>query len=232
MPHRRHRASGGKATRQALFHLARPNGHDPCRRPRVALLRLQGARPGHLAAWPLSFRRAPRDLPQHGSTARWPGPAVCRVLSPDPSTYGNPQNRGGGSNLASWTHDGEILFPRRLPGAKVPWEFQPQRPDTDHFNRDFKPELARGGAEICRLNPRTGATTLLSHRKPPVWDFRASESPDGRFIVFCRAETGGARGIWVMDADGRNPRLLTRGLEDKGADHPRWLPFSLKSQPG
>src|SRR5205807_1495715 len=67
------------------------------------------------------------------------------------ATYGNPANRGGGSNLVAWTHDNAILFPRRLPGSKVPWEFQPGRPDTDQFNRDYKPDLARGGTEICRL---------------------------------------------------------------------------------
>ncbi len=143
------------------------------------------------------------------------------------ATYGNVENRGGGSNLAGWTRDGEILFPRKLPGSKVAWEFQPQRPDTDHFNRDFKPDLARGGTEICRLNPRDGAVTRLARGEPTVWDFRASESPDGRFVVFCRAETGGVPAIWVMDADGRNQRLLTRGLEGKGADHPRWLPQAV-----
>lgn len=147
------------------------------------------------------------------------------------ATYGNPRNRGGGSNLAAWTHDGQILFPRRKPGSKVAWEFQPQRPDTDHFNRDFKPELARGGVEICRLDPTTGTTAALTEGKPGVWDFRASESPDGRRVVFCRAETGGVPAIWVMDAGGRQERLLTRGLEDQGADHPRWLPrVARKSQ--
>lgn len=139
------------------------------------------------------------------------------------ATYGNPQNRGGGSNVAAWTRDGEILFPRRLPRSKVAWEFQPQRPDTDHFNRDFKPEQARGGVEICRLNPRDGSVRRLTQSEPPIWDFRASESPDGRCIVFCRAETGGVPGIWVADADGLEPRLLTRGFEGKGADHPRWM---------
>jgi TolB protein len=140
------------------------------------------------------------------------------------ASYGNPGNRGGGSNLAAWTRGGQILFPQRLPGSKVAWEFQSQRPDTDHFNRDFKPEAARGGVEICRLSPREGGVTRLTQNQPPVWDFRASASPDGRQVVFCRAETGGVPAIWVMDADGGNPRLLTRGLEDKGADHPRWLP--------
>src|SRR2546423_322448 len=58
---------------------------------------------------------------------------------------------------------------------------------------------------------------------PPVWDFRASQSPDGRQIVFCRAETGGVPAIWIIDSDGRNARELTKGLYNSGADHPRWL---------
>jgi TolB protein len=143
------------------------------------------------------------------------------------ATYGSRENRGGGSNLACWTRRGEILFPRRLDGSKVAWEFQPQRPDTDHFNRDFKPELARGGVEICGLNPFHGDVTRLTQNKPGLWDFRASESPDGRLIAFCRAETGGAPAIRVMDADGRNQFELTRGLDEKGADHPRWLPARI-----
>jgi hypothetical protein len=141
------------------------------------------------------------------------------------ATYGNPENRGGGSNIAGWTHQGQILFPRRLPGSKVPWEFQPQRPDTDHFNRDFKPEQAHGGVEICRLNPADGAVLRLTRTKPLVWDFRASESPGGQLVAFCRAQTGEPPAIWIMNADGSNPRLLTRGLGGRGTDHPRWLPI-------
>ena len=129
--------------------------------------------------------------------------------------------------MPMWTRDGQILFARRIPGSKVAWEFQPQRPDTDHFNRDFKPDLARGGTEICRLNPQDSSVTRLTQSEPPVWDFRASESSDGKQIVFCRAETGGPPAIWVMDSDGQHSRMLTRGLDDKGADHPRWLPQRL-----
>ncbi len=140
------------------------------------------------------------------------------------ASYGNRQNRGGGSNLVAWTRDGAILFPRRLPGAKVAWEFQAQRPDTDHFNREFKPELARGGTEIWRLDPRSGSLTRLTKCEPPVWDFRACESPDGRQIIFCRAATGDVPAIWMMDADGSNPRELTKGRDNRGADHPRWMP--------
>ena len=140
------------------------------------------------------------------------------------ATYGNPRLRGGGSNIPEWTRDGQVLFPCRLAGSKVPWEFQPHRPDTDHFNRDFKPELARGGVQICRIDPSTSASTALTEGTPGVWDFRASASDDLKSIVFCRAETGGLPGLWMMDFDGRNARLLTRGIDDQGADHPRWLP--------
>src|SRR4051794_41878707 len=105
--------------------------------------------------------------------------------------------------MPTWTRDGHILFSRKLPGSKVAWEFQPQRPDTDHFNRDFKPELAQGGIAICKLNPLNRSVTRLTQSDPPVWDFRPSQSSDGQHIVFCRAATGAAPAIWRMDVDGR-----------------------------
>ena len=60
------------------------------------------------------------------------------------ATYGDPKTRGGGSNVPAWTHDGCILFPRKLPGSIVPWQYRVGKPDVDHFNRDFKPELRQG----------------------------------------------------------------------------------------
>jgi len=138
------------------------------------------------------------------------------------ATYGDPKTRGGGSNIPSWTKDGCILFPRRLSGSKVPWEYRVGKPDVDHFNRDFKPELARGGTQICKLDPRDGKITELTKSEPGTWDFRGAQSPDGRFIAFCRAKTGGAPSLWVMDADGKNAHELTKGIDDMGADHPRW----------
>jgi len=227
---------------RVAFHLASPNGYqvwtsdtEGGRRVRVA------AQPGHLyfgpawspdGAW-LAFQDclAGQDPGHDWSDVcrSRPDGSELRVLTPGQAmwfcaTYGHPQNRGGGSNMVTWTRDGAILFPRRLPGSKVAWEFQPQRPDTDHFNRDFKPDLARGGTEICRLDPRDGSLTRLTRSDPPRWDFRASESPDGRWIVFCRAATGDVSGVWIMDSDGRRPRCLTKGLGNQGADHPRWLP--------
>jgi hypothetical protein len=226
---------------RVAFHLAGPEGYqvwtsdtDGANRVRIA------ARPGHLyfgtswspdGRWILYVDCRPGEEPGHDWADVCIGRAdgsEHRVLTGGKSmwfsaTYGDPKTRGGGSNVPAWTRDGCILFPRRLPDSKVPWEFQPQRPDVDHFNRDYKPELARGGTEICRLDPRDGSVAVLTRNDPPQWDFRASESPDGRYVAFCRAKTGGAPAIWVMGADGKDPRLITRGIDDLGADHPRWL---------
>ena len=140
------------------------------------------------------------------------------------ATYGPKEKHGSGSNLPSWTHTGKILFPRRSPDALVPWQYRTGQPDLDHFNRDFLPEQARGGVCISRLDPDSGTITDLTEPKEGQWDFRASESPDGRFIVFCRAATGESPAIWVMNSDGSNAHPVTRGIDDKGVDHPRWLP--------
>ncbi len=139
------------------------------------------------------------------------------------ATYGGEKNRGGGSNVPAWTPAGQILFPRRTPGAQVPWKYRADQPDVDHFNRDFRPDDARGGTQIVRLNSASGETIEITPRQQDVWDFRASAAPDGRQIVFCRAATGEGPAIWIADADGGNARLVTRGVDDLGADHPRWL---------
>lgn len=140
------------------------------------------------------------------------------------ATYGNPDNRGGGSNIPVWTADGGVLVSRRLPGSRVAWEYQSHRPDTDHFNRDWKPHLAQGGTELCRVDPNDGSVRRLTHQDPPVWDFRGVESTDGTWIAFCRAATGEAPALWVREARTGVERLLSPGLDARGADHPRWVP--------
>lgn len=227
---------------RVAFHLASPSGYqiwtanlDGGERQRVAAqsdllffgptwspdgawLAYQGCRfredPGH--DWSDVFVSRPDGREQRQLTtgqACWFG-----------ATYGNAAKRGGGSNVPVWSRDGAILFPRRQPGSKVAWEYQTNRPDTDHFNRDYQPERARGGTEIARLDPHDGTISGLTPTTPGIWDFRASESSDGRFVVFCRAVTGGLPEVWVMNRNGRDPQRIASGVEGQGADHPRWMP--------
>lgn len=227
--------------KRVAFHLASPQGYqvwasdvDGSNRTRVA------AKAGHLyfgtqwspdGEWILYVDCLHQQDPGHD----WAD--VCigrsdgsehRVLTNGQSmwfaaTYGNEKTKGSGSNVPAWTLDGHILFPMRTQDAKVPWQYRVNQSDVDHFNRDFKPELARGGTQICRLDPKDGSIKPLTTSVESVWDFRCSQSPDGKEIVFCRAATGEAPAIWVVDHDGENPRQLTRGFENMGADHPRWV---------
>ena len=140
------------------------------------------------------------------------------------TSYGNPDSRGGGSNIAQWTPDGKrVTYTRAEPGSRTAWPYQPQRPDTDHFNRDYYPEEARGGTAICLLDPFTGEESEFIQFEERVWNFRSAWSPDGAQFAFCRAEVGSPSGIWLVDADGGNARMLTDGYDHLGADHPVWV---------
>jgi Tol biopolymer transport system component len=140
------------------------------------------------------------------------------------ASYGPKDNPGSGSIMPRWAPDGSgILYAHRLPNSKVPWDFQPQRPDTNHFNRDFQPELARGGAEISFLDPKTKKSTPLAHPGAGQWEFRQTWSPDSKQILFCRAGVGENPAIWVMDRNGKNQRMLTKGV-GHGAEFPSFLP--------
>lgn len=140
------------------------------------------------------------------------------------ATYGSQGHRGGGSNVPSWTRNGRLLVPLRIPGSRVPWEYQTQRPDTDHFNREFKPDQARGGTAIAEIDPRTGGTTFLTPQTGGVWDFRCTESPGGDLVAFCRAKTGGVPELRVLDRKSLRSTTIHTGLGPGGLDHPRWLP--------
>ncbi len=228
--------------RRVAFHLASPQGYQIWTSNAAGEARkLVAAHPDHLYFGPswspdgewLMFQDCLyKSDPGHEASdiciAR-PDGSEFRVLTQGQShwfaaTYGNPVHRGSGSNMPAWTNEGEILFSRLLPDSRVAWEYQADRPDTDHFNRDWKPERANGGTEICRLNPRDGSIRPLTQSHPPLWDFRASESPDGQWVVFCRCAVGEMPALWVLHNASGNVRLLTRGLNESGADQPRWLP--------
>ncbi len=227
--------------KRVAFHLASPQGYQVWTSDVEGANRIKvAAQPGHLyfgtqwspdGEWVLYVDCLHENDPGHDWADVCIGRAdgsEHRVLTKEQSmwfaaTYGNKKTRGGGSNVPAWTQDGQILFPRRSGKAKVPWEYRTNQPDLDHFNRDFKPELAIGGTQICRLDPKNEVFTQLTPSDPSIWDFRGSQSPDGKEIVFCRAKTGEPPAIWVMDNDGGNARMVTRGIDELGADHPRWV---------
>ncbi|MSR83602.1 MAG: serine/threonine protein kinase [Candidatus Latescibacteria bacterium] len=140
------------------------------------------------------------------------------------AAYGPRDNPRTGSIMPRWAPDGSgILYARRQPGSQVPWEFQPQRPDTTHHNRDFKPELARGGTQICLLDPQQKTSTPLTPSQPATWELRPDWSPDSARILCCHAPVDELPAVWMMNRDGSDLVRLT-DAEGRGADFPRWVP--------
>ncbi len=137
---------------------------------------------------------------------------------------GTPERHSSGSNGPVWSPDGrKIAAALLLADSRTAWPYQADRPDTDHFNRDYHPELARGGTQMCLIDPSSGEITPITHDDPPTWYFRPVFSLDGTRMAYMRADVGRVPELWVMDADGGNQRFLTRGINDTGADHAQWV---------
>lgn len=143
------------------------------------------------------------------------------------AAHGTPERHNSGSNCSTWSPDGSvILYTCSLPGSQTAWAWNDQRPDTDHFNRDYLPDEARGGTELCLLDPFSGEVTRLTAHDPPLWEMYASFSLDGKQILYSQAAVGEQPGLWVMNSDGSDQRLLTRGYKDCGG-RGRWLKGQL-----
>jgi hypothetical protein len=75
--------------------------------------------------------------------------------------------------------------------------------------------ISRGninGATISVVEAQSGAETRLTH-ETDVFDAAPVWSPDGRWIAFVRNSlTGADSGLWVVSAEGGEPRLLATGV--------------------
>lgn len=139
--------------------------------------------------------------------------------------FGQPPHYGSGSNMTRWSPSANAITHSRVSlGAVPPWVWATDRTDVDHFNRDYQPETARGGAQLCLINPFSGAIIELTPAANRRWDFRATWSRAGDKLAFIRADVGGPGQLWVMNSDGSGARFLTVGDREVGVDHPHFLP--------
>ena len=87
-------------------------------------------------------------------------------------------------------------------------------------NRVAEWEYAWRESDIYRVDVATGAITQLTTRRGP--DSNPTPSPDGRLIAYSGYDTTSATwqdaALYVMNADGSNPRALTAALDRSPAD--------------
>ena len=84
--------------------------------------------------------------------------------------------------------------------------------------------IVLAGGKGARLAPYT---TILPKPLMPIGDMPILEvmlhQMKNAGIQQAILTVGHLSELWVMDADGKNRRMLTRGLEGSGVDHPRWV---------
>jgi Tol biopolymer transport system component len=97
-------------------------------------------------------------------------------------------------------------------------------PDGQWIMFYMQPEEPGAAFNLYRVRPDGSDLTPLTtgdefDKRSPEW------SPDGALIAFTARATGAGSGpgdLWVMDADGGDPRLLMQGIYL--ANHPIWKP--------
>jgi eukaryotic-like serine/threonine-protein kinase len=118
------------------------------------------------------------------------------------------------------------MRPPAVPGRTAPnWVNAQNRQFTDRRDSEFFPSFAPDGESLVYSGRTAGNWDLywqpLGSRKPvnltnsPETESQPAYSPDGRLIAFSRTPGG----IYIMEADGRNPQKLTN--EGYG---PSWSP--------
>jgi TolB protein len=138
-----------------------------------------------------------------------------------PVTVVNPAPGGGSSNAVTFT----------VPAAAIAFQSLRALDGSDALNTNSTQNIWTmnpDGSSAAPLSRLTAANTIASN---PVW------SPDGSKIAYestgaldgsDAASPNHSRNIWVVDADGSNPKPLTRITAVAGGFNPKWSPDGSK----
>ncbi|HUH14008.1 MAG TPA: DPP IV N-terminal domain-containing protein, partial [Longimicrobiales bacterium] len=123
-----------------------------------------------------------------------------------PADGGTPRQVSSGA----WSHSS----PRWLPDGKTLVFSSLRTEDSEYAWRE---------SELYAVDVASGQIRQLTSRKGP--DYGPAPSPDGRHIAYMgydyNEDTYVVPQLWVMNADGSNPRLLS-GAVDERAGSPMW----------
>lgn len=114
-------------------------------------------------------------------------------------------DRRWSSYMGSWSPDGTLLA----------------------ISRDYRQERPGGGhqiqSDLVTFSPEVGGALRLTDTLNR-WEYYPTWSPDGSMIAYSRTSAEGNGAIWIVDADGADPRRVTDPPGSKDDWQPTWSP--------
>ena len=107
--------------------------------------------------------------------------------------------------MGSWSPDGALLAISR--------DYRQERPGCSHQIQ----------SDLVTFSPEVGGALRLTDTLNR-WEYNPAWSPDGSMIAFSRTRGDGNGAIWIVEADGSDPRRVTDPPGSKGDWHPAWSP--------
>ena len=143
-----------------------------------------------------------------------------KVIRPDGSGERRVRRFGAGASTVDWSLDGSrIAFER----DRHVWTARWNGKDKRRVVRGSEPDWSPDGRKLVYMPPNGGVATIgvngkgrrfLTNGLLPAW------SPDGKRIAFNRWPPNNIFTVWVMNAEGKHIRRVTRA----GA-YPAWRPL-------
>ena len=147
--------------------------------------------------------------------------------------------------MPAWSPDGtEIVYSATKPGDQVPslyimgrdgsnprkvtdLGFEAQYPSWSSADRIAFTAVKEGGFDLFSIAPDgSGLTRLTEGVGDNNWP---SYSPDGSQIAFF-SNRDGTDAVWVMAADGKDPRKVAEGGEPNWSPHGDWITFNCDTE--
>ena len=132
------------------------------------------------------------------------------------TAHGLEKYRMFGSNRISWLDNAHLIISKMAPGSHPDVRFDGSQRSHEELIHD--PAMGRGYCNLVLLNIHNGQETYLTNAEEGQWNFRPGVK-DGRYIVYTRSCFGQAPEIRLYDMQTREDKLVTKGMDELGADY-------------
>lgn len=139
------------------------------------------------------------------------------------TAFGLEGYRMGGSNFPIWTKDSKVICSPMLPNSHPDCHYDPTQ--RNHEELIYDPSMGRGGCGLSIIDPQSGKAEAITEAVEGSWDFRPRLSPDNKWLLYTHSEFGKAGEVRLRNMEDGTTRVITNGINGKGADHSTFVKF-------